>query len=107
VDFFCYEAGLVIELDGSQHYEAEAIEYDAERTSYLKSLGINVVRFSNLDVDRNFPGVCEQIESIVKANPRPCGAPPFKRGLSANQRLREERTSLAASERSHLYGRET
>ncbi len=65
-DFFCHKAKLVVELDGSQHYEPEKQAYDRERTSYLESQGLLVLRFSNLDVLRNFPNVCEAIDDAVK-----------------------------------------
>ena len=61
VDFYCHQAKLVVELDGSQHYDAEKIEYDTKRTAYLESQGIKVLRFSNLDVIRRFRDVCEEI----------------------------------------------
>ena len=60
-DFYCHKAGLVVELDGSQHYTPEEMEYDRKRTAYLESLGLCVLRFSNLDVMRRFCDVCEQI----------------------------------------------
>ncbi len=66
VDFYCFQARLVVELDGSQHYEPEEMEYDQKRTVYLESLGLTVLRFSNLDIFRNFRGVCEQIDLAVK-----------------------------------------
>ena len=66
VDFYCDHANLVIEIDGSQHYEQQGLEYDAERTSFLESLGIKVSRFTNLDIQRNFQGVCEEIDRVVK-----------------------------------------
>ncbi len=50
VDFYCHEIGLVIELDGSQHGTDDAIEYDAERTKFLETLGLTVVRYWNHDV---------------------------------------------------------
>ena len=50
VDFYCHELGLVIELDGSQHGMDDAIEYDAERTNFLETLGFRVVRYWNHDV---------------------------------------------------------
>ena len=50
VDFYCYEIGLVIELDGSQHGMDDAIEYDAERTKFLEALGLTLVRYWNHDV---------------------------------------------------------
>ena len=62
VDFYCPKAKLVIELDGSQHYEDDAQEYDRIRTEYLTALGLHVLRFSNADVDKNFQGVCLEIE---------------------------------------------
>ena len=65
VDFYCHTARLVIELDGSQHYDPIDAEYDNKRTQYLESQGLFVLRFSNLDVIRNFPAVCEQIEMII------------------------------------------
>jgi len=66
VDFYCHKAKLVIELDGSQHYSAQEMQYDALRTCYLDSLGIKVLRFSNLDVQREFRSVCEMIDIVVK-----------------------------------------
>ncbi len=68
VDFYCAKAGLVIELDGGQHYEDQGIEYDRKRTQYLEKLGLKVIRFSNLDIDRNFSGVCEEIDGIIKGH---------------------------------------
>lgn len=50
VDLYCYEIGLVIELDGSQHGLDDAIEYDVERTKFLEALGLKVVRYWNHDV---------------------------------------------------------
>ena len=44
-DFYCAEASLVIELDGSQHYEEKNKESDAERTAFLESYGLTVIRF--------------------------------------------------------------
>ena len=61
VDFYIAEKNLVIELDGSQHYEQDAIRADMERDAYMNSLGINVFRYSNLDVNQNFRAVCQDI----------------------------------------------
>ena len=60
-DFYCASRRLIIELDGSQHYEPEAIAYDRERTDYLNNLGLKVMRFTNRDVDRYFEAVCQTI----------------------------------------------
>ena len=66
VDFYCASAKLVIELDGSQHYESQGIAYDKERSAYLEALGLKVMRFPNWDVDRNFQGVCTQIDMAIR-----------------------------------------
>lgn len=66
VDFYCADAKLVIELDGSQHYEDRNILQDAERTSFLKEYGLQVIRIPNNEVSRNFRGVCEYIDAAVK-----------------------------------------
>ena len=65
-DFYSAEARLVIELDGSQHYENMNIEKDAQRTAFLESYGLIVVRIPNNEVNRNFRGVCEYIDAAVK-----------------------------------------
>ena len=70
VDFYCHAAKLVIEIDGSQHYEAEGHAYDEERTAVLRGYGLEVIRFSNRDINDRFPAVCEQIDTIVKAKRR-------------------------------------
>ena len=67
VDFYCASAKLVIEIDGSQHYDPQALAYDAERSAFLSSLGLTVLRFSNREIDREFHGVCEQIDSTVQS----------------------------------------
>lgn len=61
VDFYCASKKIVIELDGSQHYESKGQESDKKRDEYLEALGITVLRYSNLDVNKNFRGVCEDI----------------------------------------------
>ena len=65
-DFYCAKANIVIELDGSQHYEDEGLINDEKRTEYLKQYGIKVIRISNLDVLKNFEGVCMYIDNEVK-----------------------------------------
>ena len=61
VDFYCHKAKLVVELDEGHHMEPERQDYDRHRTAYLEGLGLRVLRFSDLDVFRNFPGVCQVI----------------------------------------------
>ena len=65
-DFYCAEAKLVIELDGSQHFTEDGKQYDAERTRFLEGYGLKVVRIPNGEVGRNFRGVCEYIDGLVR-----------------------------------------
>ena len=65
-DFYSASAKLVIELDGSGHYTAEGIQYDKERTEFLAEYGLTVVRIPNTKIHRDFRGVCEYIDSMVK-----------------------------------------
>ena len=65
-DFYCYRARLIIELDGSQHYEEDGAAYDAQRTAYLNGQGLKVLRFANTDIWKNFAGVCETIDTEVR-----------------------------------------
>ena len=65
-DFYSAEAKLVIELDGSQHYEEEGMAKDAERTAFLEAYGLSVIRIPNNEVSRNFRGVCEYIDVAVR-----------------------------------------
>ena len=66
VDFYIASSKIVIELDGSQHYEEKMIAKDTKRDFYLNSLGINVLRYSNHDVNRDFEGVCAEIFNKIK-----------------------------------------
>jgi len=66
VDFYCFRAKLIVELDGSQHCEPKAAEYDRMRTDYLQKQGFLVIRFSNLDVMKQFRAVCETIDTAVR-----------------------------------------
>ena len=67
-DFYCGKAKLVVELDGGQHFNNETEEYDHRRTEYMKSLGLEVVRYNNLEIDRSFSAVCEDIDRRVREN---------------------------------------
>ena len=65
VDFYCAKASLVIELDGSQHYEDRGIEYDTQRTKYLEQCGLTVVRIPNNEINSNFNGVCDYLDDLI------------------------------------------
>ena len=66
-DFYCHQARLVIELDGSQHYTLQGEMRDAVRSDVLEKYGIFVLRFSNMDIDRNFDGVCRTIDREIRS----------------------------------------
>ncbi len=66
VDFYCHQARLVIELDGSQHCTPKNVQYDMKRTNYLESQGLYVLRLSNLDVTRQFSAVCEAVDLAIR-----------------------------------------
>ena len=75
VDFYCASAKIVIELDGSQHYKDKGLESDVIRDEYLKSLGLRVLRYSNLDVNKNFEGVCMDILKYIPTSSTASGPP--------------------------------
>ena len=65
VDFYCAQAKLVVELDGSQHYDDIALKYDKKRTAALENYGLMVLRFTNNDIDTCFKSVCDKIYNEV------------------------------------------
>lgn len=66
-DFYCVRARLIVELDGSQHYTPDQQQADARRTEFFAQNKLNVLRFTNLDIDRRFDGVCQTIDAAVQA----------------------------------------
>ena len=66
VDFYCAKARLVVELDGGGHYEPQKEREDALRTAQLEKMNLKIVRICNLDIDRNFAGVCQHIDMAVQ-----------------------------------------
>lgn len=73
VDFYCHKARLIIELDGSQHFTERGLSRDAFRTERIENRDLLVLRIDNFMIMRNFAGVCEYIDDIVKErlNPPP------------------------------------
>ena len=61
VDFYISSKNTVIEIDGSQHYREENRALDELRDSDLQKLGLNVIRYNNVDINRNFDLVCKDI----------------------------------------------
>ena len=69
VDFYCASAKLVIELDGSQHYEEDASTDDRTRDQWLAAQGLTVVRYPNTEIMKHFPAVCEDILRLLEPSP--------------------------------------
>ena len=65
-DFYCPEARLIVELDGSGHYSEEQKEKDKIRTENLEKMGYKVIRICNLDIDKNFQGACQFIANSAR-----------------------------------------
>ena len=68
VDFCCSKAKIIIELDGSQHYEDKGRLADSARDEYLKAEGFKVLRYSNADINLHFGEVCEDILHNISAS---------------------------------------
>ena len=66
VDFYCASAKLVIEVDGSQHYTESGMQYDQERSQILAGYGLQVLRFTNREVDTQFSRVCDTIHRVIE-----------------------------------------
>jgi very-short-patch-repair endonuclease len=64
VDFYCHAAKLIIEIDGKIHLKNK--EYDKERTDILKSYNLEVIRFSNMEIETNIEKVIKKITLKLK-----------------------------------------
>jgi very-short-patch-repair endonuclease len=82
VDFFAPRAKLVVEVDGSQHMEADYAQKDGRRDRYLASLGLRVLRFNSREVLKESNAVIEAIyrARIGQLNTEIPPAPPLKKG---------------------------
>ena len=65
-DFYCHKAKLVVEIDGAQHSTPQGKANDEFRTEILGEYGLTVIRFTNSQIDRNFNGVCDYIDTVIK-----------------------------------------
>ncbi len=65
-DFYCPEAKIIIELDGTQHFEEKGIEYDKKRTMALEEYGLTVIRIANNKINKQFKDVCAYIDNYIK-----------------------------------------
>ena len=66
VDFYSASAKIIIELDGSQHFEEAGQKYDKNRDEYLKEYGLNIIRIPNNEINENYDGVCEYLDKEIK-----------------------------------------
>ena len=66
-DFYCHQFKLVIEIDGSQHYTKDGKQRDEFRTEILKGYDLRIIRFTNHQINSNFLGVCEYINSALQS----------------------------------------
>ena len=65
-DFYSAEAKMVIELDGSQHYEKENRIYDEKRTEFLEGYDLKVIRIPNCEINNNFEGICRYLDKKIE-----------------------------------------
>ena len=70
LDFYAAQLRLAIEIDGDSHFNPAAIAYDQERTAYLEAFGIEVMRFTNLEIVENIEAVLEKIAGAIKRKTR-------------------------------------
>ena len=90
VDFYCHAARLVVELDGSQHYEEKGLLADHIRTDRLEERRLTVLRIPNNAVKQNFPGVCEFIMlAVMEALKRESVSPSHPRSARATAPFRQ------------------
>ncbi len=69
LDFYCAASRLAVEVDGAQHYTADGLADDAERTAYLEALGMRVLRFTNVEVLANAEGVTSTLLAALEGEP--------------------------------------
>lgn len=71
VDFYCPQARLAIELDGDSHYTLAAQTNDRQRQAFIEACHVKVLRFTNLEIMKNMPGVLERIAAATSRLPSP------------------------------------
>ena len=92
VDFVCLESGLIVELDGSQHFEQS--EYDAQRSAVFEASGFRVLRFWNNDVLQRTDDVLGEIWQALKAPPHPNPLPRLRRGRGHGRESQDQSQNL-------------
>jgi very-short-patch-repair endonuclease len=71
LDFYCAERKILVEADGSQHLTPEGVQHDVERTAFLESQGVKVMRFDNLEILTQTDAVAEMILKELGDRPSP------------------------------------
>ena len=71
-DFYCSSARLVIEIDGAQHFTPDGREYDEVRSDALRQYKLDIIRFSNREIETNFVGVCQKIDAEIQKRIQSC-----------------------------------
>ena len=106
IDFYCAQARLVIELDGSQHYSIDGIQNDLERDDYLREMGQEVMRYSNTEILQNEDGVLQDISEHVKLrlglHSDPC-SPPHPAGRERDAKNAEGDGKKGRSEGTNAF----
>lgn len=70
VDFFTYDQNLVIEIDGDSHFlTEEAKKYDKKRSDFLNSLGLRIIRFTNIEIKNNLTACIEKLITVIENTP--------------------------------------
>ena len=85
VDFYCHDVKLIIEIDGSQHYEQKGLLKDKIRTEKLENRDLTVIRIPNNEVNTNFDGVCEYIDYFIKTENKQ--QPPLPKGRGTDRQV--------------------
>jgi very-short-patch-repair endonuclease len=106
VDFVCFAAKLIVELDGPQHLETDAAQHDLRRTNWLAARGFHLIRFRNQELDENIHAVVDSIERALAElathaeNPLPQPSPP--KGGSRKCNYGSERAKTNAAHSAHF-----
>ena len=71
VDFYCPERKLIVEIDGDTHTDQKIMNNDEVRTNYLRSLGYEIIRYTNRDVLKNTEGVVQDLNQRLTPSNSP------------------------------------
>lgn len=82
-DFFCPQKQIVVEVDGSGHFEDKTADSDVRRDTFLNSIGCKVLRFTNADINGNIDGVVLKILELIHTSPQ---SPSLREGVGTRKR---------------------